>query len=586
MRWLVEVNSLGKTETESLYIDADSWQKALQAARGQRGESSPMSGFSIELLDDGCRAVDPMSRLRYEVRRAPDHRTTTSQPPPLVSQPPHPLVSQPPPPPSQPPRPPPSPHGASEPPRPSQRPSLSAAALSAVMGQSAPTGARSAETGKPSAQRVSAGPAATHAPAASAARAEVAAKVPSQVIFKREHDATDSVPLTYREYVFLVPAGTSEAAAETLLQAQFQLVLASLVRAPAGKFVNLGVFDVAYEGKPTVAPLATLMWKDWRGAPFIDFPRRLRYTPKASAPPVAPVGQPPKLAPAAGPLAVTPAAAPSRTSPGVAAQVSAVAQVAPPMAAPATPVAPAPSPAIAAAPSPAVAPAPSPAIAAAPSPAVAPAPSPVIAAAPSPAIVPAPPPPLALQPPAPPAPQPRIRARGEDLISELFESMHDLHFLRDAVEGGDFCLNLAMERIPSQAGLVHLYDIDRREFLVTSTRGVAAGTLLLRRHPEGDATLSAAMSKRRAIVFTGGSQSELASVDRYVALGGIQSLVIAPVILEGRFLGAIELLNTLDGQPFTEGEGNALTYIAEQFAEFVASRGVVTDPERIRSRVG
>src|SRR5260370_10893037 len=72
MRWVVEVTSLGKTEKESLRVEAETWQKALQSARAQRGENGPMSGFSIELLDDGCRAVDPMSRVRYEVRRAPE----------------------------------------------------------------------------------------------------------------------------------------------------------------------------------------------------------------------------------------------------------------------------------------------------------------------------------------------------------------------------------------------------------------------------------------------------------------------------------------------------------------------------------
>ncbi len=48
---------------------------------------------------------------------------------------------------------------------------------------------------------------------------------------------------------------------------------------------------------------------------------------------------------------------------------------------------------------------------------------------------------------------------------------------------------------------------------------------------------------------------------------------MAPVMLAGRFLGAIELLNPIDGEPFTESDGNAVTYIAEQFAEFVAARG-------------
>jgi GAF domain-containing protein len=174
--------------------------------------------------------------------------------------------------------------------------------------------------------------------------------------------------------------------------------------------------------------------------------------------------------------------------------------------------------------------------------------------------------------------------RGEDLIADLFEAMHDLHFVRDALEGGEFCLALAMEKLPCQAGIVHLYDIDRREFLVASTRGAGTSKLLLRRHPESDPLLLAAMRKRRALVVDDAAQTEAPNLDRYTLLGGARSLLVAPVILHGRFLGAIELLNPLDGQPFNDSEGNALTYIAEQFAEFISSHGIVTDPERISQR--
>jgi putative methionine-R-sulfoxide reductase with GAF domain len=248
-----------------------------------------------------------------------------------------------------------------------------------------------------------------------------------------------------------------------------------------------------------------------------------------------------------------------------------------------------------------------------PVPVPAPAPAPVPPSVPPPAFAmpaaapaPAPAPPAAIAPPEPVLPpaavdpfnlrqappqqrprqasHPRVRVRGEDLIADLFEAMHDLHFVRDALEGGEFCLTLAMEKLPSQAGIVHLYDIDRREFLVTSTRGAGTGKLLLRRHPESDALLSAAMRKRRAVVIADATQSEAAGIDRYAALGGARSLMIAPVMQSGRFLGAIELLNPLDGQPYTDSEGNALSYIAEQFAEFVASVGIVTDADRISSR--
>jgi hypothetical protein len=77
MRWLVEVSSLGKTDTQKFCVDAESWQRALQAARSQRGEDGPMSGFSIELLEEGYRAVDPLARVRFVVKRAPDDMPIT-----------------------------------------------------------------------------------------------------------------------------------------------------------------------------------------------------------------------------------------------------------------------------------------------------------------------------------------------------------------------------------------------------------------------------------------------------------------------------------------------------------------------------
>jgi hypothetical protein len=57
MRWLVEVSSLSKSDSQKYCVEAESWQRALQAARSQRGEDGPMSGFSIELLEEGYRAV-------------------------------------------------------------------------------------------------------------------------------------------------------------------------------------------------------------------------------------------------------------------------------------------------------------------------------------------------------------------------------------------------------------------------------------------------------------------------------------------------------------------------------------------------
>ena len=182
---------------------------------------------------------------------------------------------------------------------------------------------------------------------------------------------------------------------------------------------------------------------------------------------------------------------------------------------------------------------------------------------------------------------PNGRVRGEDLIADLFEAMHDLHFLKDALEGGEFCLALAMEKLPSQVGIVHLYDIDHREFLITSTRGSGMGTLLLQRFPESDPILLSAMNKRKPLVFADAPQSEAAAVERYASVGGARSVIVAPVEQAGgASSGPSRSWNPLDGQPFTEAEGNAIMYIAEQLAEFLNQRGVVTDPEKILCAAG
>jgi hypothetical protein len=438
----------------------------------------------------------------------------------------------------------------------------------------------------------------------SAARREPGIEVvPSQIIFKREQERTAAQPLTYREYIYLVPQGTSEASAELLLQQQLDLVRTSLTHTPAGKLIHLAAFDVQFHGKPPVPPIATLTWKDWLDQAVVALPRRggavasidtaLRSRP-------APISVTPTAAGYGGPSATTGsntiAMPPTSEAPngmvafatddlaraGTAVQderapaqpgIVAAQPVIVPSEAVIVPAEPEIADAGAIAPGrPAMVSA-EPAIVAA-EPGIAPTGTAVALGGPG--TIPAD---LGLI--REPAIEPRRRARGEDLIADLFEAMHELHFLRDAVEGGAFCLALCIDKIPCHAGVVHLYDIDRREFLVTNTRGAVAKQLLLRRTPEADPVLSAATRRRHAIAVTYADESEALAIDRYAAIGGGRRVLVAPVMQAGRYLGALELIDPLDGQPFTETEVNAMTYIAGQFADFVEARGVVTDPDRI-----
>jgi GAF domain-containing protein len=174
----------------------------------------------------------------------------------------------------------------------------------------------------------------------------------------------------------------------------------------------------------------------------------------------------------------------------------------------------------------------------------------------------------------------RGRTTGDELITALFESMHDLHFLRDALDGGQFCLALATEVLPSRAALIHFFDVEKREWVVACTRGKDTAKLLTMRTPESDELLRAAARKRRAIVTP---DATALTNQRYQMLGGCRSLIVAPIMQAGRALGAMEIINPLDGMPFNEDEGNAMTYIAEQYAEYLGSRGIVLDNKRIQA---
>ncbi|MFO0643260.1 MAG: hypothetical protein U0183_28805 [Polyangiaceae bacterium] len=709
MRWLVEVSAIGKEDRETFCVEADSWQRALQIVRAHRGETSAMSGFSIELLEEGYRAVDPVARMRFVVKRASEGTKLSDidmtaggsaktsvkpeAPKPAASKPEAPKAA---------------PSGASlakdakdpkidakpaaapaspeskpkaAPPRPAVSATAAAPRPEVPKAETSPTNGKAEKVdAAPSAPR----PAAAAPPAPSAEPSQpmtepaptvvapppVGAPLPGlpafTVLSQRSESPTAASPLSYREYVFIVPKDTVEGVAVGVLLGQLELVQASLASAPSGKLVQLAAFDEAYVGKPPRPPLATLVWKDWRGEPVVSFPRKASIPPGSRPVATAPV---PSLKPASVPpkatlleprttlddvRAVRPDLAPdtTRAEPAQLAKTTETPAFVPPSALPSSPAVtksvpppapnepapqvtksvppPAPSPAVVKsvpppAPAPAVAvvksvpppaavepapaavvksvppPAPEPAVAVAksvPPPAPEPAPAttrsspPLAATLPLGAASPAIPPPAVLgvekapdftPPPGRTASSARIpiakvgtRVSGDELITSLFEAMHDLHFLRDAIEGADFCLQLAQEVIPSRACFAHFLDLEKREFCLVRAKGEATEDLVGKRHLEAEPILSAAVKARKAMV----RGSEDAMTARYTTIGGAKSLVVAPVLVAGRTLAILEMVNPNDGAPYTQDEANAMTYIAEQFAEFLSSRGLVFDHGR------
>jgi GAF domain-containing protein len=174
-----------------------------------------------------------------------------------------------------------------------------------------------------------------------------------------------------------------------------------------------------------------------------------------------------------------------------------------------------------------------------------------------------------------------LRLEGDDLLTDLFEAIGDLHFIADPLEGADFVLSVALERLPSEVGLVSFFDIDRRQFVVVRQTG-GEKSVLLQRVSEKATLIRRAMRSSCALVV-GDSDGDRGVLDaRWAAMGhSPATLICAPVQNHGRYLGLIELANPHDGAPYSASDGHALSYIGEQFAEFMANRTIDLNPELV-----
>jgi hypothetical protein len=175
---------------------------------------------------------------------------------------------------------------------------------------------------------------------------------------------------------------------------------------------------------------------------------------------------------------------------------------------------------------------------------------------------------------------PRRRAPGEDLIGDLFERMHELAFMADLMSGADFVLGVLGELIPCEGIVVHVYDLAKREFVVVRAHGPNVRAALLHRTLDEEPLVRGVMSRKSAMVLDGAPASVPMTSGSLTKLGvDARAVMCGAARLGGRYLGMIELANPAGGEPFHDGEANALDYVCEQFAEFVASRPIVLDAD-------
>jgi hypothetical protein len=416
---------------------------------------------------------------------------------------------------------------------------------------------------------------------------------PSSVLRQRQEEPTPESPIVYREVAYLVEPGVSRGSVEALLWASFNSLSRELASKPGQKFVQLAVFDHKFDKRPERAPLGTLAWKDWRGNPVVTFPffdgtavARASAPPPAAGGSIKPVavvkveghsGRPPPpadTAPTPAPaVASTAVAAPSATSTPVmplVIQTTASGSI------------PAPSPAVIASAQPAQFVAPS-------APGIDSAPTAAAKSDPSGVPIPLTREKLPSHPSAGRSSKPRLpavrRRAGEDLIGELFETMHDLSFMHGVADGAEFVLGAVESIVPCDGVLIHVFDINTRQFVVVRAKGPGTMQAVLHRTPDSDEFVANIMRRPGSVAIHDTAKDSRVLGPRWEALG-VKPLraLCGPVRQGGRYLGLIELANPLGDAPFHQTEQNAIDYVCEQFAQFLINRPIVLDADVVLRR--
>lgn len=177
------------------------------------------------------------------------------------------------------------------------------------------------------------------------------------------------------------------------------------------------------------------------------------------------------------------------------------------------------------------------------------------------------------------------RRAGEDLIGELFETMHDLTFMHGVAEGAEFVLAAVESIVPCDGVLIHVFDINARQFVVVRAKGPGTMQAILHRTSDSDDFVANIMRRPGSVAIHDTAKDPRVLGPRWEALG-VKPLraLCGPVRQGGRYLGLIELANPLGEAPFHQTEQNAIDYVCEQFAQFLVNRPIVLDADVVLRR--
>lgn len=171
----------------------------------------------------------------------------------------------------------------------------------------------------------------------------------------------------------------------------------------------------------------------------------------------------------------------------------------------------------------------------------------------------------------------RRRSVAEDLLETLFEGLGDLDAEPDALAAARACLRALATVVPSRAATVHAFDVTRGDFIVVDALGEAAETMVLQRSSKNDPLLRVAIPTGEPFPWNDLRKAPVASLARFSGLPHVARVLVCPVALGARWLGAIELVDPTHDAAFRSEDVIAARYVAQRYATYVNANGLVLD---------
>ena len=155
---------------------------------------------------------------------------------------------------------------------------------------------------------------------------------------------------------------------------------------------------------------------------------------------------------------------------------------------------------------------------------------------------------------------------ADEVLASVFEDTMLLSTMsvHDAI---DFALDLALDKVDAEGGSVIVADINSSDMVYASSRGPTATAMLGKRLPMDEGLLGFTMSESVGLSVAEADDPDFFKEISEQAGVEILNVMYAPMEAERRVFGAIELVNRLGSQKFSQDELNVITFLGGKLAE-------------------